>query len=105
MAALKGKSTRKRPDAVADDALKIPRAFVGMRKNVLLLVDIFYVSKITFLLTYSRRIAFTAVSHITLHKLDVVPAGFQSIFNFISNVAFQLFRFMQTVSLRRCAMQ
>ena len=90
VAALKGKTTHKRPNAVADDALKIPRAFVGMRKNVLLLVDIFYVNKITFLLTYSRRIAFTAVSHITLHKLDVVLAGFQSIFNFYQQCGFPI---------------
>ena len=82
VAALKGKTVRKKPTAVAEAALKVPRDFLKLNKRVLLVVDIFFVNRVVFFLTYSRKITYTAVSHLTSRKLEQVLTAFKSIYNF-----------------------
>jgi hypothetical protein len=64
IAALKGKTTRSKPNPVARDFVKVPVALLKLHKEVFLTVDIFFVNKIPFFLTLSRKICFTAVNHL-----------------------------------------
>ena len=41
--ALKGKSTRKKPRAVVNDYIEIPKEFIEAHKSVILFVDILYI--------------------------------------------------------------
>ena len=43
MHALKGKSTRKKPRAVVNDYIEIPKEFIEAHKSVILFVDILYI--------------------------------------------------------------
>jgi hypothetical protein len=64
IAALKGKTTRSKPNPVARDSVKVPVALLKRHKEVFLTVNIFFVNKIPFFLTLSRKICFTAVNHL-----------------------------------------
>jgi hypothetical protein len=65
IAALKGKTTRSKPNpSVARDFVKVPVALMDLHKEVFLTIDIFFVIKIPFFLTLSRKICFTAVNHL-----------------------------------------
>ena len=59
VAALKGKTTRKKPIHVAAGFVKVPRELLRLHRDVTLTADIFFVSKIPFFLTLSRKICFT----------------------------------------------
>ena len=62
IAALKGKTTRAKPNPVARDFVKVPKELLKLHKEVFLTADIFFVNKIPFFLTLSRAICFTAVT-------------------------------------------
>jgi hypothetical protein len=50
--------------------LKVPKEFMSMHKDVYLTMDIFFVVKIPFFLTLSRKIDFTSVAHLANRKLE-----------------------------------
>jgi hypothetical protein len=64
IAALKGKTTRHKSRHVATDFVKVPSAILKLHRYVTLAADLFFVNRIPFFLTYSRRICFTAVNHL-----------------------------------------
>jgi hypothetical protein len=64
IAALKGKTTRSKSIPVARDYVKVPMELMKLHKEVFLTTDIFFVNKIPFFLTLSRKICFTAVNHL-----------------------------------------
>ena len=49
IAALNEKTTRRKPNAVARDSVKIPMDLLKLHKEVFLTLDIFFVNKIPFL--------------------------------------------------------
>ena len=60
---LKGENTRKKPILVTEDLIRVPKDFFKLNKDVFLTMDIFFVNRILFLITPSRKIDFTARSH------------------------------------------
>jgi hypothetical protein len=48
IAALKGKTTRSKPDPVARDFVKVPVELLNLHRDVFLTVDIFFVNKSRF---------------------------------------------------------
>lgn len=56
--ALKGKTTRRRPDAVQVNLVDIPHDIVARYREVVLAVDIMYVNGVMFFMTVSRNIKF-----------------------------------------------
>jgi hypothetical protein len=68
IAALKGKTTRKKPIHVAADYVKVPKELLKLHHEVFLTTDIFFVNKVAFFLSLSRKIYFTAVNHLTNRK-------------------------------------
>jgi hypothetical protein len=90
IAALKGKTTRKKTIHVARDFIKIPKELVELHKEVFLTADIFFVNKIPFFLTYSRKICFTAVSHLHDRKVGTIFKAFEEIYKFYLNRGFKI---------------
>jgi hypothetical protein len=77
IAALKGKTTRSRSIPVARDYVKVPMELMKLHKEVLLTTDIFFVNKIPFFLTLSRKICFTAVNHLANHTVPQIFKAFK----------------------------
>jgi hypothetical protein len=65
IAALKGKTTQSKSIPAARDYVKVPMELMKLHTEVFLTTDIFFVNKIPFFLTLSRKICFTAVNHLT----------------------------------------
>jgi hypothetical protein len=77
IAALKGKTTRSKTHPVARDYVKVPNELLKLHKEVLLTTDIFFVNKILFFLTLSRKICFTAVNHLADRTVPQIFKAFK----------------------------
>jgi uncharacterized protein YodC (DUF2158 family) len=77
IAALKGKNTRSKPAPVARDFVKVPVELMNLHRKVFLTVDIFFINKIPFFLTLSRRICFTAVNHLADRTVPQIFKAFK----------------------------
>ena len=77
IAALKGKTTRSKPSPVARDFVKIPKEILALHKEVFLTSDIFFVNKIPFFLTLSRKICFSAVTHLANRTVPEIFKAFK----------------------------
>ena len=63
IAVLKGKTMRKAPSAMVLNLVQIPNEIRDFHHNVTLSVDVFFINSIPFLITLSRNIQFTTVTH------------------------------------------
>jgi hypothetical protein len=82
IAALKGKTVRARPSPVAEDLVKVPRDILNLHKEVVLSRDVFFLNKIPFLLTLSRKIYITTVNHLTDRTVLQVLKAFREIYQY-----------------------
>ena len=87
---LKGKTTHKTPSAVPSDIVEIPVEIRQLHRNVTMSIDIFFVNKIPFFLTLSRKICFTTVTHLANRKTATIFAAFKSIFTYYLQKGFQI---------------
>jgi hypothetical protein len=88
IAALKGKTTRTKPIHVARDFVKVPPELLKLHKDVFLTCDIFFVNKVPFFITLSRKICFTAVNHLADQKVKNIYKAFKEIYKFYLNRGF-----------------
>jgi hypothetical protein len=82
IAALKGKTTRRKTIPVARDYVKVNLELMKLHKEVFLTTDIFFVNKNTFFLTLSRKITFTAVNHLADRKVPQIFKAFKEIYQY-----------------------
>ena len=75
--ALKGKATRRKPDTVARDNVKVPVETLKLHKEAFLAADLFFVNKMPFFLTLSRKTCFAAVNHLADRKAGTIFAAFK----------------------------
>ena len=85
---LKGKTTRSKPNTVARDSVKIPMDLLKLHKEVLLTLDIVFVNNISFILTLSRKICFTAVNHLADRMVPQIFAAFKEIYQYYLHYGF-----------------
>jgi hypothetical protein len=90
IAALKGKTTRTKPIHVARDFIKVPKELLQLHKEVFLTCDIFFVNKVPFFITLSRKICFTAVNHLANRKVKNIYKAFEEIYKFYLNRGFRI---------------
>ena len=91
LASLKGKTTCKKPQPVAArDFIKVPKELMSLHKDVYLTADLFFVNKIPFFLTHSRKIHFTAVNHLANRKAMSLFKAFMEIFTFYLRRGFRI---------------
>jgi hypothetical protein len=62
--ALKGKTTRTKPDPVARDFVKVPVELLKLHKEAYITADLFFVNKILFFIMLSCKICFMAINHL-----------------------------------------
>ena len=77
---LKGEITRKKPIRVNEDLIRVPKEISKINKYISLTRDIFFVNKIPFLITLSRKIDFTAISHLPTQIARYIFKSFWSIY-------------------------
>ena len=75
--ALKGKTTRSKPDTVARDNVKVPVETLKLHKEAFLTADSLFVNKMPFFLTLSRKTCFAAVNHLADRKVATIFAAFK----------------------------
>ncbi len=90
LAALKGKTVRKRPEPIKTDIVSIPKEIRELHKEVTLTIDIFFVNKIPFFLTLSRVLYFTTVTHIPNRSLDRNFKALKGIFYYYLQQGFRV---------------
>jgi len=64
LANLRGNTTRKKPEHVRVDYVKIPRDLVDMHKYVTLVADVMFVNGLPFLVTSSRGISLVTIEYL-----------------------------------------
>ena len=90
IAALEGKTTRSRPVPVVKDFVKVPKELMKLHRHVYLTMDIFFVNKIPFFLTLSRKILFTAVHHLGNRKIPEIFKQFKKIYAYYLQRGFRI---------------
>ena len=90
IAALKGKTTQKTHEKVTSDIVAIPTEIRELHRIVTMSIDVFFVNKIPFLLTLSRNICFSTVTHLSNQKAATIFAVFKSIFIYYLQKGFQI---------------
>ena len=88
--ALKEKTTQSKPNTVARDSVKIPMDLLKLHKEVFLILEIFFVNKIPFLLTLSRKICFTAVNHLANLTIPQIFTAFEEIYQYYMRSRFHI---------------
>ena len=68
----------------------MPSAILKLHRYVTLAADLFFVNQIPFFLTYSRRICFTAVNHITDRLLKTIFKAYHEIHFFYLKRGFHI---------------
>ena len=79
-ASLKGKTTRHKPEHVTTNMVEVPKEIRELHRIVTISFDIFFINKIPFFLTLSRKICFSTVTHLANRKIRTIFAAFKSIF-------------------------
>ena len=90
IAALKGKTTRTKPDPVAGNPLRVPKEFMKLHRDVYLTADVFFVNGIIFFISLSRKVDFPAVSHIPSRNIETIFKSFKSIYRFYIQRGFRI---------------
>ena len=90
IAALKGKTTRSKPEHITTDIVEIPVKIRTLHRLVMISIDIFFVNKIPFLITLSRKLCFTTVTHLSNRKIETIFKEFKAIFNYYLQRGFQI---------------
>ena len=97
---LKGTTTRSKSVPVTRDYVKVPKELLKLHREVFLTADIFFVNKIPFLLTLSRKICFTAVNHLANRTVPHIFKAFKEIYQYYLQRGFRV-----TCEWRTCAIE
>jgi hypothetical protein len=90
IAALKGKTTRRKTIPVVRDNVKVPLELMKLHKEVFLTTDILFVNKNPFFLTLSRKITFTAVNHLADRTVPQKFKVFKEIYQYYLQRGFHI---------------
>jgi hypothetical protein len=90
VAALKGNTARAKPDPVARDFVKVPVELLKLHKEVYITADLFFVNKIPFFLTLSRKICFTAINHLADRTVPQIFKAFKEIYQYYFQRSFHI---------------
>jgi hypothetical protein len=87
---LKGATTRSKSVPVKLDYIKVPKELLKLHREVFLTADIFFVNKIPFFLTLSRKICFTAVNHLANRTVPHIFKAFKEIYQYYLQRGFRI---------------
>ena len=60
---MKGKSVRRRPEAVVSDYFEIPKQILSMNTGLEVSVDVMLINKLDFLVSVSKQLKFTTIEY------------------------------------------
>jgi hypothetical protein len=80
--ALKGKTTRTKPDPVARDFVKVPVELLKLHKEVYITANLFFMNKIPFFLMLSHKICFMAINHLADRTVPQIFMLFKEIYQY-----------------------
>jgi hypothetical protein len=80
--ALKGKTVKSEAPRVIGVTPQVLKEFKRFHKEVFITMDLFFVNKIVFFLTLSRKIDFTVVNHLESRKVEKIFAAFKEIYKY-----------------------
>jgi hypothetical protein len=75
---------------VARDYVKVPLELMKLHKEVFLTTDIFFVNNISFFLTLSRKIIFTAINHLVDRTVPQILKAFKEIYQYYLQCGFHI---------------
>jgi len=90
IAMLKGKMVRTTPPVVRQDVIKNLKEIWELHKDVTLAIDIFFVNKIPFFITYSLVICFLSVTHLSNRKALTIFDALKSMCSYYLQQGFQI---------------
>jgi hypothetical protein len=90
IAALKGKTTRRKTIPVDRDYVKVTLELLRLHEEVFLTTDIFFVNKNPSFLTLSRKITFTAVNHLADRTVPQIFKDFKDIYQYYLQRGFHI---------------
>ena len=90
IAMLKGKTVKSAPSVVRQNIMEIPKEIRVLHKKVTLCIDVFFVNKIPFFLTYSLVICFLSVTHLTGQKAPDIFKALKAMCNYYLQHGFQV---------------
>ena len=75
---------------VASDRIKVPKYIANIKKTVFFTADIFFVNGILFLISLSRKIDFTGVSHLKGRTAAIIFDAFKDVFRLYLQRGFRI---------------
>jgi hypothetical protein len=90
IAALKWKTTLSKTHPVAREYVKVPKEILKLHKEVFLTTDIFFVNKIPFFFTLSRKLCFTAVNHLADRTVPQMFKAFKEMYQYYLQRGFHI---------------
>jgi hypothetical protein len=90
IAMLKGKTVKSAPPVVRQNIMEIPKEIRVLHKKVTLCIDVFFVNKTPFFLTYSLVICFLSVTHLTGQKAPDIFKALKAMCNYYLQHGFQV---------------
>jgi hypothetical protein len=86
----KGKTTKSAPPVVRQNVIEVPKEIRALHKNVTLCIDVLFVNKIPFFLTYSLVICFLSATHLTGQKAPDIFKALKAMCNYYLQHGFQV---------------
>jgi hypothetical protein len=90
IAVLKGNTARSKTHLVDRDHVKVTKELLKVHKEVFLTTDIFFVNKIPFFLTLSRKICFTAVNHLADRTVPQIFNASKEMYQYYLQLGFHI---------------
>ena len=87
---LKGSRVQRKTKHVDGFKLKVPTEYLKLGKEVYLTCDVFFVNKIPFFITLSRKIDFTATAHLKDRKIKTIFLAFLAVYKFCLRRGFRI---------------
>jgi hypothetical protein len=87
---MKGNMTRKNAKRTAQSIVKVPRELIKLHKDVELAIDCFFVNKHVFFTTFSTKICFTTVTHLSNWTKEVIWAALHATYKMYLLRGFQI---------------
>ena len=90
VASLKGKTVCRKPQVVTQDVVAVPKEIWELHKEVTLAINIFFVNKIPYFVTYSVKICFLSVTHMVNRKAKSIFKALESMHKYYLQRGFQI---------------
>jgi hypothetical protein len=69
---MKGNTVRKNATRMTQGIVKVPTELIKLHQNMELAIDVFFINKHIFFTTFSTKICFTKITHLTTHNKKMI---------------------------------